>query len=191
MLYYIKKYYPDAINSDKERIGMELDIYIPQLDIAIEYDGKTWHNNNSYEIKKNIVCKEKNLMLIRIREAGLKLYDDCICIVREDNRSSEGLSNVIVELLKQLGNTTVDVDVDRDATTIYSSYIETRKSKNLASIFPDLAKEWHPTKNGSLTAEMVAPVANKKVWWLGSCGHEYQMEIGNRTNQNCGCPYCS
>ena len=162
MLYYIKKYYPDAINSDKERIGMELDIYIPQLDIAIEYDGKTWHNNNSYEIKKNIVCKEKNLMLIRIREAGLKLYDDCICIVREDNRSSEGLSNVIVELLKQLGNTTVDVDVDRDATTIYSSYIETRKSKNLASIFPDLAKEWHPTKNGSLTAEMVAPVANKK-----------------------------
>lgn len=101
-------------------------------------------------------------MLIRIREAGLKLYDDCICIVREDNRSSEGLSNVIVELLKQLGNTTVDVDVDRDATTIYSSYIETRKSKNLASIFPDLAKEWHPTKNGSLTAEMVAPVANKK-----------------------------
>lgn len=130
-------------------------------------------------------------MLIRIREAGLKLYDDCICIVREDNRSSEGLSNVIVELLKQLGNTTVDVDVDRDATTIYSSYIETRKSKNLASIFPDLAKEWHPTKNGSLTAEMVAPVANKKVWWLGSCGHEYQMEIGNRTNQNCGCPYCS
>lgn len=38
---------------------MELDIYIPQLDIAIEYDGKTWHNNNSYEIKKNIVCKEK------------------------------------------------------------------------------------------------------------------------------------
>lgn len=141
---------------------MELDIYIPQLDIAIEYDGKTWHNNNSYEIKKNIVCKEKNLMLIRIREAGLKLYDDCICIVREDNRSSEGLSNVIVELLKQLGNTTVDVDVDRDATTIYSSYIETRKSKNLASIFPDLAKEWHPTKNGSLTAEMVAPVANKK-----------------------------
>lgn len=191
VLYYIKKYYPDAINSDKERIGMELDIYIPQLDIAIEYDGKTWHNNNSYEIKKNIVCKEKNLMLIRIREAGLKLYDDCICIVREDNRSSEGLSNVIVELLKQLGNTTVDVDVDRDATTIYSSYIETRKSKNLASIFPDLAKEWHPTKNGSLTAEMVAPVANKKVWWLGSCGHEYQMEIGNRTNQNCGCPYCS
>lgn len=59
VLYYIKKYYPDAINSDKERIGMELDIYIPQLDIAIEYDGKTWHNNNSYEIKKNIVCKEK------------------------------------------------------------------------------------------------------------------------------------
>ena len=49
------QYFPDAINSDRQRIGMELDIYIPKLDIAIEYDGKTWHNNNAFEVKKNIL----------------------------------------------------------------------------------------------------------------------------------------
>ena len=192
VLYYVKKYFTDAINSDKERIGMELDIYIPQLDTAIEYDGKTWHNNNSYEIKKNKVCKQKNVLLIRIREDGLKLYDDCVCLVRKDTRSNESLSKVIDELLQMIdGNIETDVDVDRDSAFIYSSYIETRKAKSLASVFPHIAKEWHPTKNGQLTSMMVAPMANKKVWWLGECGHEYQMGVGTRANQNCGCPYCS
>ena len=191
VFYYVKKYYSDAINSDRERIGMELDIYIPHLDIAIEYDGKTWHNNNSYENKKNTVCKEKNVLLIRIREDGLKEYDNCICIVRNNTRSNESLSCVIKELLKMIGNIDADVDVDRDSDIIYSSYIETRKAKSLASVFPSIAKEWHPTKNGQLTPMMVAPVANKKVWWFGECGHEYQMEVGIRTYQNCGCPYCS
>lgn len=191
VLYYIKKYFPDAINSDRKRIGMELDIYIPQLDIAIEYDGKRWHNNNSYEQKKNKICKEQKLALIRIREEGLKIYDDCICLVRNDTRSNDSLSAVIAELLKLVNNIDADIDVDRDSAFIYSSYIETRKAISLASLFPQIASEWHPTKNGQLTPIMVAPVSNKKVWWLGECGHDYQMEIGNRTYQNCGCPYCS
>ena len=38
---------------------------------------------------------------------------------------------------------------------------------------------------------MVAPIANKIVWWLDDCGHEYTMEVGKRTYNNCGCPYCS
>lgn len=40
ILYYIKKYHPDAISRYKEIFdnGMELDIYIPSIHIAIEYD---------------------------------------------------------------------------------------------------------------------------------------------------------
>lgn len=191
VFFYIKKYFPDAINSNKTRIGMEVDIYIPSIDIAIEYDGKTWHNNNSYEVNKNQVCKENGLVLIRIREEGLKVYDDCICLVRNNVRNNSSLTTVIKDLLKTIDNIDADIDVERDSALIYSSYIETRKQKSLASNYPEIAKEWHPTKNGQLTPMMVAPIANKVVWWLGECGHEYQMEVGNRTNQNCGCPYCS
>lgn len=189
--YYIKKFYPDVINSDKEQIGMELDIFIPKLNVAIEYDGKTWHKNNKYELKKNKVCKEKNIKLIRIREEGLELYDDCICVVRKDIRSSESLSNVTAEVLRLINITNADIDVDRDAAIIYSSYIQIRKTKSLASVYPEIAEEWHPTKNGDLTAAMVAPKANKRVWWLGKCGHEYQMPIDNRTSNKCKCPFCA
>ena len=62
--------------------------------------------------------------------------------------------------------------------------------KSLADEYPDLAAEWHPTKNGDLTPQMVTPGSNKKVWWLGKCGHEWEALINNRSNGN-GCPVCA
>ncbi|WP_374202241.1 zinc-ribbon domain-containing protein [Arthrobacter sp. AK01] len=64
---------------------------------------------------------------------------------------------------------------------------------DLASNYPDLAKEWHPTKNAGLEPTAVAPRSNRKVWWVGSdCGHEWEAVIANRTNKSrSGCPYCS
>ena len=62
---------------------------------------------------------------------------------------------------------------------------------DLASQYPAVAKEWHPTKNGSLTPEQVAPASNKKVWWICDKGHEYQATVASRTQRNGGCPYCA
>ena len=64
------------------------------------------------------------------------------------------------------------------------------EKKSLASEYPDIATEWHPTKNGDLLPEDVAPKSGKKVWWVGKCGHEWQAKVYARTNGH-GCPYCS
>lgn len=61
----------------------------------------------------------------------------------------------------------------------------------LAEYNPEIAAQWHPTKNSPLTPEMVASKSSKKVWWLGECGHEWQATILNRVVQNSNCPYCS
>ena len=55
---------------------------------------------------------------------------------------------------------------------------------------PELAEEWHPTKNGNLSPDMVAASSNKKVWWQCAKGHEWQAIIANRSKGN-GCPYCA
>jgi hypothetical protein len=60
----------------------------------------------------------------------------------------------------------------------------------LQTINPELAKEWHPTKNGSLTSKDVVMGSHKKVWWQCSKGHEWQAVVGDRNSGN-GCPYCS
>ena len=64
------------------------------------------------------------------------------------------------------------------------------KSINLSTTYPEIAKEWHPTKNGAITPDMVAPKSGKKAWWLGPCGHEWEAVISSRT-RGVGCPYCS
>lgn len=60
----------------------------------------------------------------------------------------------------------------------------------LQTVNPDLAKEWHPTRNGTLTPNDVTTGAGKKVWWLCKNGHEWQAVINDRSAGN-GCPYCS
>jgi hypothetical protein len=45
---------------------------------------------------------------------------------------------------------------------------------------PELAKEWYPTKNGSLTSADFTPGSNKKVWWICTKGHEWLARVNDR-----------
>ena len=65
------------------------------------------------------------------------------------------------------------------------------KSGSLADNYPEIAKEWHPTKNGNLTPNDIMAGSNIKIWWRGACGHEWEAYVGNRTLKRSGCPYCS
>lgn len=60
---------------------------------------------------------------------------------------------------------------------------------DLLTLYPNIAAEWHPTKNGKLIPADVTPGCNQKVWWICSCGHEWEAFISNRT-QGHGCPIC-
>ena len=64
-----------------------------------------------------------------------------------------------------------------------------RGVNDLATIYPHLAKEWHPTKN-ELTSHEVTQSSGKKVWWQCEKGHEWEASVASRTGGN-GCPYCA
>lgn len=53
------------------------------------------------------------------------------------------------------------------------------EEKNIPHVFdPDLAKDWHPTKNESL-----------EIWWQCPNGHEWSATVKERI-QGKGCPFC-
>ena len=62
------------IQSDRTQIHpYELDIYLPEYNLAIEFNGLYWHSESqgkdvSYHINKTILCKEKGIQLIHIFE---------------------------------------------------------------------------------------------------------------------------
>ena len=63
--------------------------------------------------------------------------------------------------------------------------------ESLLLLYPDIAKEWHPTLNGNLLPSEVAKASNKNVWWICSKGHAYQCAVYKRTARGYGCAYCS
>lgn len=71
---FIKQYFPDAINGDKNTLdGKELDIFIPSKNFAIEYNGLRWHSeyygkDKNYHINKLNKCNELGIKLINIFE---------------------------------------------------------------------------------------------------------------------------
>jgi hypothetical protein len=64
-------------------------------------------------------------------------------------------------------------------------------TNNLIVKYPEVAAEWHPSKNIDITPYDILPASNKKIWWLCSRKHEWQATPGNRTNRGSDCPYCA
>ena len=63
------------------------------------------------------------------------------------------------------------------------------ESYNLHVLRPDLAKEWHPSKNGALGPKDVTLGSRKKVWWLCDHGHWWLASVSDRV-RGMKCTYC-
>ena len=61
---------------------------------------------------------------------------------------------------------------------------------DLASLRPDLAKEWDQEKNGDLKPSDVIAGSKRYVWWKCSSGHGWRAQILQR-NRGTGCPVCA
>ena len=61
----------------------------------------------------------------------------------------------------------------------------------LATLFPNIAKEWHSTKNGKKTPENVLGGTNDKYWWICDKKHEWEASVSNRTQKGSGCLVCA
>ena len=51
---------------------------------------------------------------------------------------------------------------------------------SLASVHPELIPEWSE-KNLPLTPDKITFGSNKRVWWKGACGHEWETSVKARS----------
>ncbi len=192
--FYLKK--SDAFinileNYKDENIQLELDIYIPEIRTAIEYDGERWHRHPARDLHKDVLCEKNGIKLIRIREKGCPYYDSNSEKIFLSNNKTNGVEEGLLQLFDTLSLKKIDINIDRDMTEILSMINFMVKEQSISVTHPEIAKEWHPSKNGNLKPEHTKPNSNKKVWWICKKGHEYQMEVYARTKRNNSCPICS
>ena len=73
--------------------------------------------------------------------------------------------------------------------SFHNGYLSANGS--LAQNNPELAKEWHPFKNSTLTPQDITAASPIKIWWkCKKCGYEWQASPNNRS-RGVGCPCCS
>lgn len=189
--FYMKKYFEDSISGDRKVLdGKELDIYIPSKKIGIEYDGDPWHKDRKLDFIKEKLCKEKNIKLIRIRESNSN-YSSCDDIYVYKYQNWSELDTIIKLILEKMNITNPVVNIEKDEYIIKEQFYSIIKNNSLAEMYPEIAKEWHPTKNGKITPEQISSETHDSYYWIcPKCGAEYKAMVKNRVRVGSGCKVC-
>lgn len=80
---WLRSNYDKEIISEDKTYGIEIDIYLPDIKLGIEYCGLIWHStkykeDKNYHAKKHEICKQNGIRLITIFEDEWVLKQD-IC----------------------------------------------------------------------------------------------------------------
>lgn len=178
--------------------GKEVDVFLPEYNIGIEYDGILYHEGKEVrDAQKTLHLADRNIYLIRIKESEANDVIDSQIITFDGHTMNDNYAWALKQLfilLCSLTNNpvfnTLSVDLNSDMLKIREKFNLYKKENSLIVSNPELANEWDTEKNGILKPEMFFAGSRQKVWWKCSKGHEWQSDICNRTKGS-GCPYCS
>ena len=193
--FYLSKIY--TIEQRKKVSGVEIDIFIPDYNVGIEYDGIFFHSSEAAkrrESNKDSVITKHGIYIIHIKESEKKgVFDNLISYVPD--RMGSNYMEMIKTLILLLEGITgvkrsVSIDTERDMMLIRERFALVSKANSIIETDKDLVDEWDYVKNGSLSPEMFSSGSHQKVWWKGKCGHNWRSSISNRVKGN-GCPYCA
>ena len=169
--------------------GYEIDIFIPELNFGIEYDGVYWHKGKIQKDQEKNIALQSEILLLRIREKGLPKLSNTDIELKTEKISVSLIKKTLRFILKNRQIESSEV-LDRINKYLKSKdwiasdhfhKLQTERNNlvfenSISFLFPDLAKQWHPTKNEPLLPEHFTPGSHKKVWWQ-HLGHEWQAEI--------------
>lgn len=192
----------EKVEFQKKIHGVECDVYVPDLMLAVEIDGFFWHRSKQEKDKnKNEILNKHEIKTIRLREQLPPISNYDVVYKYKDKH---------IDVIKKLLEIILDINVcSPEKEILIRQYLVDGRLKNdqefkqlwsnLPSPHPGtsfreknerVAREWHPTRNGQLNAADVTNGSSRIVWWQCEKGHEWEARI---TRRSCGdnCPYCS
>jgi len=198
------KWFFEEVNSRYRVDGVEIDIFLPNINLAIEYDGSYWHKDKEdSDIKKNMFLLSRDIDLIRVREQPLNPLSENDVIVSNRSLEKKELDKIFKKIYTFADNNTKEKItsyfarpsfVNDELFKEYRSYFPSPFPENsLIETHPKLSEEWDYEKNFPLRPENFSSGGHNKVWWLCPKGHSYSSYVYSRTdkNQKRGCPFCT
>ena len=158
--FYLSKIFDD-IEYQKQFDWFEnysLDIYIPSLNLAIEYDGDYYHKKKtSNDDEKNSLCQSHSVEIFRIIEQTDDALDSETpkgqeVVIYFPDKRYRNINIAIQELLLLINkkfklSVSVDINLDRDKKEILSYIQKKYHQKSIANVWPEVEDYWDSEKN--------------------------------------------
>tara|TARA_B100001057_G_scaffold183258_1_gene183957 strand:+ start:317 stop:2287 length:1971 start_codon:yes stop_codon:yes gene_type:complete len=185
----------------------EIDLFIPSLSIAIEYDGYHWHKDKlKKDSDKDKRLKKIGIQTLRLREKPLKSNLSNQVQVSTGDLTKNDINLLIKEIIKIKKTDVTDLKNyikkktfinQKEYKILLSNLPSPPKEFSFKSTHPRLAANWHPSKNGPLLPDHFTMGSGAIVWWKCSKGddHEWKAAIKTIVNNSkdrstFGCPFC-
>lgn len=206
--FYLKRYFVNCVNRDKTCLEKgELDIYLPDEKLAIEYCGLFSHGSGekkTADAQKQQRCMKKGITLIRICEHPYEnkhFLDQHLihCVSKEDNTHMNYVMDCLNVELQNLGiiGTPIFFDLKADEIRIREQYQKAQIQNSISVTHPHLLAEWDNEANGLLKPSGYSAGSGVRMYWKHIAEknnhqyiHKWKAKISNRANGE-GCPICS
>ena len=183
-----------VLSRNRSAIGKELDIYIPNAQIAIEPGSWYWHKDKRQrDQEKHRLCKEKGIRLITIYDSfdekreAYNFDDDIITFQHNLGELSyrDELDSLIQLLLKQLNIQCNYSESDKEY--LYAKAKEAASRKTTQSVVDELF-----VVNPNI--ELLSPYKGgkeKMSCFCKICGHKWETNYDHLIRRKQGCPICN
>ena len=179
---------------------VELDIYLPELNIGVEYDGFYWHKSKkNKDSEKNSFFKNLGIQVIRVREKPLTRIEQLDILIEQNTLSKENVDDLMLKI-KKISNIKNKKEIDNYVLEknfvsedkfleLLSYYPSPNKEESLSFVNPKISEEWDYQKNTPLKPDMISYGSEIEFWWKCSKGHEWKKSPKHR-NRSPKCPSC-
>ena len=173
----------------------ELDIYLQDYNLAIEYDGKNWHKSIENDLKKDFICKKNNIQIIRIREIGCPRYNSNSLKYEVHEGNLKDLENAIKFIFNYINtnynkNYKTEIDIEKNRTKIYEIMELQEKNNSILNKCPKILEYWDSSMNGLIKPEQISYSSIKPFYLTCSKGHKWKTNAQSFIKSP-NCPICS
>ena len=175
---------------------LELDIYVPDVAVGIEFNGEYWHDETVFSqaeeshARKQAACGGAGVRLVVVWEDDWRDNRDDVIFGLRSVLSGGDVPKSMTYEARRVGKITSHIPAKTCETHDVDHPRQRPRARSVAEYSPLVASQWHPSNNGDLTPFDVTFGTSKKVWWVCDKGHEWEASIRTRTVRGYGCPTC-
>ena len=199
-----KALFPDT--EHKFKFGKtELDVYIPSLNLALEFDGSYWHKDTILrDRRKNEFCQQRDIKLVRVRQQPLQKILHTDILIPKTKFTKKEMDAIVIRVFCELYHIEfMDMRIQKylqSKTFVNDKLFEEYKTylplpppdKTVLKTHPESVQHWDYERNHPLKPEHFTHGSNIKVFW--KCPkderHYHEYTIHDKTSKKFRCPVC-